>query len=91
METYKDYFDYEALQRFKILYDTTETAVIKANITKLMRQHNCVHKNLTVILGISIHTAYSYTEIGKKNKPEELALLILAAKWKIEVQTLFEN
>jgi transcriptional regulator with XRE-family HTH domain len=86
---YADYFDYDALVRFKELYDTTETSTIKKNIALIMEQYDMKHKHLACVLGVSIHTAYSYTEIGKHNKPEEQALLMMAAKLGIAIQTLF--
>jgi uncharacterized protein with NAD-binding domain and iron-sulfur cluster len=83
--------DYITLQDIKKQYNTTDQATIKANIRRLMNEHNTKHKDITELLNISKHTSHSYTNKTNPNKPEIYNLLILSEYWNEDITELFRD
>lgn len=80
---------YVDLIYIKQSYEETSHNVIKDNIKLLMTSNNTSYSDLVSILGISTHTAYSYTNKANNNKPNLYNLLILSHYWKVSMKKLF--
>lgn len=83
--------NYEYLINMKLLYDDTSQETIKSNIKRLMTKHEIKHGELTEILSISMHTAYSYTNKANSNKPELFNLMLIASYVRVEVAEFFTH
>jgi hypothetical protein len=83
--------DYITLQDIKKQYNNVNQAIIKANIRRLMKQHDTKHKDITHLLNISKHTSHSYTNKTNPNKPEIYNLLILSEYWNEDITELFRD
>lgn len=70
--------NFKELIQIKELYTNCPQSAIKANIKRLMKDRSVKHAELSELLKISSHTAYSYTNAANNNKPELYNLLILS-------------
>lgn len=83
--------DYIKLIEIKRLYNDTPPETIKSNIRLHMTATNTKHEKIMKLLDITTNTAYSYTNIANKGKPDLINLLILADYFHIDVRQLLES
>jgi transcriptional regulator with XRE-family HTH domain len=72
-------------------YEFTDQSTIKRNIKRLMTLHGVSHHDMVLTLGIKLNTARSYTNPSNNNKPELYTLMILAAKFEVNVDEFFKS
>lgn len=72
-------------------YEFTDQSTIKSNIKRLMTAHKVSHHDMVLTLGIKLNTARSYTNPSNNNKPELYTLMILAAKFEVNVDEFFKS
>lgn len=82
---------YIRLLEIKRLYDNTDQETIKANIKRLMLLNDMKHPQLAALLGIKLHTSYSYTNKANSNKPELFNLLVLASYFTVTIDELLTD
>lgn len=82
--------DHKELLEIKRIYEETAQETIKGNIKHLMTINKVKHATMAEILGISQHTAYSYTNAANKGKSDLYNLLILANYFNIHVKELLK-
>lgn len=82
--------NYIDLIRIKSAYETASTPDIKGNIKRLMKRNKVKHNEISDLLNITIHTAYSYTNKANTGKPDLINLLIIALFFNISIYDLLE-
>lgn len=82
--------NYKELIQIKELYTNTEQETIKANIKRLMSDTGTKHAQIGKLLGISLHTSYSYTNAANKGKPDLYNLLILASYFNVTIKDILK-
>ena len=68
--------EYEVLMNIKERYDSVDCRIVKGNIKRFVKDKRITHKEMCTVLGVSEHTAYSYTK-DQGNKPALVNLLLL--------------
>jgi transcriptional regulator with XRE-family HTH domain len=77
------------LTDIKDKYEATNQTTIKEAIKRLRTSQELTYQDMATTLGISLNTAHSYTNTSNNNKPELYTLMILAAKFEVNVDEFF--
>jgi transcriptional regulator with XRE-family HTH domain len=78
------------LTDIKDKYESADQVTIKEAIKRHRTSQELTYQDMATTLGISLNTAHSYTNVSNSNKPELYTLMILAAKFEINVDEFFK-
>lgn len=83
--------NYVYFKELNDMYNEADLNNIKSNIKIYMILNKLKHDDLPKILGISMHTAYSYTNMGNKFKPSLINLILFATYLELDVFKLLKR
>jgi transcriptional regulator with XRE-family HTH domain len=79
------------LTDIKDKYESADQTTIKEAIKRLRTSQELTYQDMATTLGISLNTAHSYTNLSNTNKPEIYTLMILAAKFEVNIDEFFKE